>query len=239
MQSGKELKEVAIAECVHFCGFRYGRNEYHPYETYVRRLHRGEPLNEIRAEFVDFLEHYRPRHFGEALGIALSRNYPMWAYPWLRIRSFIRPFLTRGWVRKPRRIPDIITHFSEAGIPGSLLASEYTWLEGAYQAISRSGYQPEKFGYPQAMALEKSDGARAYLILDGNHRISSLAALGYGRVRVQYVPGEMAVQAQARTWLGVRTGIYSEADAIRILESYFRAHTNYRTHEGPVPPIVD
>jgi len=70
--------EIPIRNCVHFCGFRYGHGDYNPYESYATRLHYGENLDAIRDQFIDFLQYYRPRDMGQALGISLSRNYPLW-----------------------------------------------------------------------------------------------------------------------------------------------------------------
>src|SRR5262245_35487308 len=106
-------REVPLDACVHYCGFRYGRNEYNPYESYQVALRRGVSVREVRRQFIDFVRHYRPRNFGDALGIKLSRAYGLWAYPW----SDVDPRdLKRGWCNAVDECPDILTHFCEAGI---------------------------------------------------------------------------------------------------------------------------
>ena len=80
-------RTVAIADCVHFCAYRYGRGETNPYEQYAIGLAAGDPLDAVRSRFVDYLQHFRPRDLGEALGVDLSRAYPLWALPWRSPRS--------------------------------------------------------------------------------------------------------------------------------------------------------
>src|SRR5687768_15941388 len=78
-----EKIEVEISRGVHFAGFRYGHNEYNPYETYIIDLHNKVDEEVRRKKFIGFLQYDRPTNFGEALGITLSKSYPLWQYPWV------------------------------------------------------------------------------------------------------------------------------------------------------------
>lgn len=235
----KERVEVSISQCVHYCGFRYGHGEYHPYETYVARLHRGDPLDDIRREFIDFLLHYRPRHLGEALGITLSRRYPLWTYPWAGLLAFLRARPAAGWYRDASRIPDVLTHFSDAGIPRTHIQREYGWLHGAYEANAREGYRPEKYGYPLARMLQGANGQAAYLVMDGNHRISALSASGCCSVVIEHAPGRIVALRDCKKWRGVRNGFYTEEDAARVFNAYFSGNRRFRTQETGVPAILE
>lgn len=230
--------EVAIKQCVHYCGFRYGHGEYHPYETYIARLHHGEPLEDIRAQFIDFLLHYRPQDFGQALGVCLSRSYPLWAYPWATPWAFHRARLSGGWRSYASRLPDVLTHFSAEGISRRLIEKEYGWLHGAYEAIVREGYRPERHGFPSALKLRRADGRDAFLVLDGNHRISTLSTLGYRSVVIEHDPRRTVCAADVAGWYGVRSGLYSIEDATKVFEAYFHGNSRFRTGAVDVPAIV-
>lgn len=228
---------VDINHCVHYCAFRYGHDEFHPYETYVRRLHDGDPPDELRAQFVDFLRNYRPKDLGEALGVSLERRYPMWLYPWSKPWHFLNPRNKSGWLKDPSTVPDIITHFSPNGISGSLIEKEFSWLQNAYHSISIQGYLPEQYGYPRGKLLISELGTRC-LLLDGNHRVSVLSALGIANVSIQYFPSDNVYLGKLSMWPGVKLGIFSANDAERVFYAYFTGNTKFRVGVGNVA-VVD
>jgi hypothetical protein len=212
---------------VHYCGYRYGHGEFNPYENYATARVQGSSENQARGQFADSLLYYRPRHFGEALGIELQRRYPLWFYPWSR-QTLVNP--TNGWCKEPDDCPDILTHFSERGISSRWLAAEYGWLEGSLCSIRQHGFQPDRFGsIIQARRFLRTDGSAAYLLLDGNHRVSALSALGYTTVPVRYVPVVTVREAALLRWYQVRRGLYSTDDAARVFSVYFDGNRRSRT----------
>lgn len=232
-----ERVEAKISQCVHYAGFRYGHKEYNPYETYIRRLHEKEDISAIRAEFINFLLHYRPRCFGEALGINLSRKYPLWLYPWANKKKFWKINYASGWFKDPNKIPDIITHFSDSGIPMPMILKEYGWLHSAYQSIISNGYNPEVWGYPKARLFFKENGEAAYLMLDGNHRLSVLSTLGFSSLLLDHYPSDAVRNIDIDSWQGVRNGFFTKEDAVNIFEAYFSGNKKYYT-TTTCPPIL-
>ncbi len=221
---------VPIARCVHYAAFRYGCEEYHPYESYLRGVEAGLPLSDVRNRFVRFLQYYRPRHFGQALGICLQHEIPLWNYPWQNFTS------GPAWLRRPEECPDILTHFSEEGIPWSRITEEFDWLERAFASIRTHGYQPKRFGCPiRVRRLVRSDGKAAYLVLDGNHRLSALSALGQKHVQVRWSFLETQNERSSREWYQVRTGRYTNADALKVFHAYFEGNQSLETTIVPAP----
>jgi hypothetical protein len=226
---GREIT-VPLSNCVHFCGYRYGRGEFNPYENYAIARVRGASEEQARGQFVDFLLFYRPRHFGEALGVELQRRYPLWFYPWSR--SVINP--ANAWCKEPNDCPDILTHFSERGISSRGLAAEYGWLEGSLRSIREHGFQPGRFrSIVQARRFVRADGSAAYLLLDGNHRVSALSALGYTKVPLQYLPAATLYETALPVWRQVRRNLYSADDAARVFSVYFDGNRRSRTTGEP------
>jgi hypothetical protein len=224
--------DVAIEDCVHFCGFRYGRGEYNAYETYLIELSRGSSVTSARRRFVDFLRHYRPRHLGEALGLALSREYPLWGYPW---RVGDPP---PAWRKDPDECPDILTHFSPTGILSYRIDEEFVWLERALVRLRREGYRPSTQGRAVGTEL-RAKGGSTYLLTDGNHRVSALAALGMQRVLLaRALRTPVVCEDQVERWPGVRRGRYTVDDALRVFAAYRSGNHSYRTTEQPAPLLA-
>ncbi|MDB4973975.1 MAG: hypothetical protein JWN48_2316 [Myxococcaceae bacterium] len=209
-------REVAIRDCVHFCGFRYGRGELNPYEQYQKGLASGLPRDEVRARFVDFLRHYRPRTLGDALGLSLSRDYPLWCLPW---KSPLARLRRGAWVESPRQVVDVMTHFSARGIPAVLVELEHRWHERAFSRMSLEGYRPNAFSYARVLVLQGPTRA-SYLLTDGNHRISALSALGVERVMASAIRGQAVHRAHAARWPLVRLGMVALSDALAIFDVY-------------------
>lgn len=232
-----ERIEVPISQCVHYCGFRYGHGEYHPYETYIHRLHKKELKELVRDQLIDFLLHYRPRHFGQALGLTLSREYPLWLFPWAARRSFWWIKKNSGWFNRPEDIPDIITHFSDAGIPFALLEQEFRWLESSYESICHQGYRPDLYGYPKGKLFFDRNNNLSCLLLDGNHRVSALSALGYSSLEIDVSLKDSVSICDIDRWAGVKNGFFLKEDSIKIFNAYFLGNKKYYNLES-LPKII-
>lgn len=221
---------VRVDECVHFGAWRYGAGAFNPYENYVCGLAQGTNREVLRAAFVEFLQYYRPADFGAALGVDLSRAYALWHYPWAR-----RP-PPPAWVADPASCPDILTHFSAAGILRSRIDEEFGWLETTFASIRQQGYQPQRHaGALQARCLLAADGRRRFLIHDGNHRLSAVVALGTTSVVVRYSPLASIREAEMARWRGVRGHVHAPADARAIFMAYFDGNSRWRIAANPAP----
>jgi hypothetical protein len=227
--------EVPIENCVHFCGFRYGHGDYNPYESYATGLHSGESLDNLRHQFIDFLQHYRPRNMGQALGISLSKHYPLWLYPWKRFPK-AKFALSNGWLEDPSQPPDILTHFSDRGILRWRIEEELRWMEHAYVSIKKEGYNPRLHrSYVTVRELRRKDRRGVFLLLDGNHRVSAMSALSFRSVLCKRLCFDIVHEERIESWFGVRKGYYTREDALSIFGAYFTGNHNYRTDSIPAP----
>jgi hypothetical protein len=226
---------VPVEQCVHYGAFRYGCDEPHPYETYACRLVRHSDRGGARAWLVDFLRHYRPRCLGEAIGAKLEQRHGLWHFPWAR-----RLPADGGWFDDPLGYPDIVTQFCEEGIPWFRIEQEFFWLERAIFSIRRHGYRNQGPGIV-ARKLVRADGVESFLILDGNHRLSALVALGHRVVSLSYLPAATVRETSVSGWRQVRAGRFTERDARAVLRAYFDGNPHWRTSAVPaslleVPP---
>lgn len=218
---------VPISECVHFGAFPYGSRGYNPYESYLIRFSSNK--ESAREEFVEFLKFYRPQHMGELLGLELSRWYPNWCFPWtLRLGSSASAERA-GWHTNPADCPDIITHFSPRGIPRARIEEEFRWLEDVHSSIRVNGYHENGTRPVIARRLEAPDGSKAYLLLDGNHRVAALSSLGVAKIRLRFTPLRTVRLKHLRTWPLVVRGFYQRDDAESIFCQYFRGNNKVRT----------
>lgn len=226
------VREVPIKDCVHYCAYRYGRGESNPYEQYAIGLAAGLPLDEIRAEFVDAISRYRPRNLGQAIGVMLSRPYPLWWLPW---RTPKQVNGSPGWVATAEGVVDVMTHFSDYGVPRKLLEMEFRWHETAFTDMSTNGYLPDHYSYITARELCAENSS--YLLIDGNHRLSSLSALGIDTVRIKIPRATKVMRENADEWPLVRAKMMTLDDALSVFDAYHKG--NRKPMSAEPAPIVD
>ena len=90
-----------------------------------------------------------------------------------------------------------------------------------------------------ARKLVAETGAAAWLLLDGNHRVAALSALGEPRVRVRYLPVATVEESALEKWSQVNGGRYSAADARAVFRAYFEGNRSPRTVEMPAPVLEE
>jgi hypothetical protein len=231
------VRPIRVRDCVHYCGFRYGRGEFNPYEKYFRDIASGCAVEHARAEFLDFILHHRPRNLGEALSLDIPNAPPLWRFPWQRANAR-QP---RGWRETADEIPDVLTHFSNQGVPEQRIRDEYRWLDDAWHAMSSQGYRPIEHSYIRVFELASTERS-AYIVADGNHRLAALSVLGIDRIDTIMAPFRTARRSQSSGWPAVRGGLVSEKDALRIFDVYFhgnrcpcRAQTQAPVVSSPIP----
>jgi hypothetical protein len=228
-QLGPQLVTVPIDRCRHYNGYKYGSSAFNPYENYIVGLHQKTDREALRQRFEDFLRYFRPRHFGELLQVPLANQVPMWVYPW-DAQAVLRP--NGGWFDAVEDLPDIITHFCEAGIQRSKIEGEYFWLERAYETIATMGYQPRRFSYITVRELRR-EGESVFVVTDGNHRLSALTAFGHKDVVVARDDRETIDASGYATWPQVVSRLYSPAEAQVVFGAYFTGIDSFQRATTP------
>jgi hypothetical protein len=227
--------DLPIAQCVHYGAFRFGCKEYNPYESYLNDIQQRVPLKVARRRFIEFLMYYRPRHLGDALGIRnLSREYPLLTFPWDAGGIDERC----GWCATADLCPDLLTHFCLEGVSSFRIEEEFVWLERALDSMMQDGYQPEQHTFANTLQLCSRNGLSAYIVLNGNHRVAALSALGHKRVRVLQKLKHCIHELDVERWPRVRTGIFYREDALRVFQAFFEGNHNYRTSSTPASIIA-
>lgn len=224
-----EILNVPIKSCIHYCGFKYGGQQYNPYETFISRYY-NEPgqIEDIKKQFIDFLRYYHPQSINDAFGLNLSKQYPLWAFPWQNHQSLQN---ITNWVNDPDNIVDILTHFCEKGIPSYKIDQEFYWLTRALKEMQYPGYNPDKFSYVEALKFEALNGNMAYLLLDGNHRVSALHTLGQATVKIKIRSASIVREIDVKKWPNVKNGSFTAADALLIFNNYFTGNSCYKTSD--------
>ncbi len=222
---------VRIRDCVHYRGFRYGGFNNNIYEDYVVGLAKGAQRRNLREKLVNRVLAYTGNDFSSALNIVLEQKYPPWIYPW----TFRAVYSVATAPPSAHENPDIICHHSPQGVLASHINREFGWLEGAFAAM-QVGYKPEQCGYVRLMRMKGCEGSR-YLVLDGNHRIAAMHALGVNELLADVETPLLGSIHASRLWPGVLCGAHRHRDAIAIFNRYFE-ETNRELSELPTQRLI-
>lgn len=224
------IRRVRIDQCVHYRGYRYGGFGNNLYEDYILGLASGADLGVLRRTLIDRIRRFDGSSINTALGISLSREYEPWVFPW-SMRALLSG---EGTYFSASENPDVVCYQAPEGVCASGINREYGWLHGAWEAISSNGYRPEQYDYIRVWDLGRRssiDKQRRYIVLDGNHRLASLHALGESEVMVKVIPSTASLLGMPIFWPGVVRGIYSQDDAKRV-------HARYFLEENPAWPEI-
>jgi hypothetical protein len=205
---------VPIDRCYHYRGFRYGGYGNNPYEDYVVGLANGRNLQILRSAFAEAILQSRPTCMGEALQIKLQ-SVALWDFPWSRSRP-----ADNDQIRDPADNPDIVCHYCAQGILASHINRELRWLEAAFASIRKVGYAPESLGFIRCQELQGQHFS-TYLVLDGNHRISALHAIGMRKLAAKIATGQRVRRIDANRWPRVVAGAYNLENALMVFDRYF------------------
>jgi len=223
---------VPIARCYHYRGFRYGGFGHNPYEDFIVGLARGDDVAGLRKTFADAMLSCRPRGFAAALQIDIA-DWPLWEYPWQA--ASVRPI---GEVERLEENPDVVTHFCPRGVLASQINREFGWLENAWRNIRREGYRPREYGFVTCLKLV-GPGAASYIVLDGNHRLAALHAVGARLVEVKVPWLRIVRRRRVRQWPRVRDGALGQEEALAIFDRYFWSSNPPLVPQNPAPMLID
>lgn len=189
-----------------------------------------------------FYEAWKPENAAEALGLGETHVSPRLATapPYLAVLPWY-PFgldkLER--IRVPILYEENRIHGSELGPEhGTVLAGPLSDEKGdlEYRRLTRLVRSIEERGYVEGEAaadhvgglLLVRDSEWRVLLRDGNHRVAALAALGAATAPIVITEnGHCPRRAEASSWPNVRSGLFTEDQALEIFDRMF---------EGRPPP---
>lgn len=199
-------KEIKVSDCRTIFGKRFD-SEHH----LVKSLNEGKESSSVPTTLLNYHQNFCPQTMEEAmLGIA-NGKLPVFEYPW-------------GNFSKRARIAlkDVLKSRFCGPSDMSLVEAEWTQVLKLYRTIQSEGFAPWEYvgGAIEGTFLKNERGERVFVVLQGNHRLSVLVALGYEKVSVRMEPrnhyGEL-------TWRDVRrmSRVDDHVLARRLFEAFF------------------
>jgi hypothetical protein len=216
-----QLCRVPLGICTNPMGFSFAPTGWNYLVEQLKQFDRGGAATLEDTLLYEYHQRYQPQDMSDlpmAAGMQVHFKPGLSVYPW---GSFRIEDSRRGGTVKD-------AHSSRFYGPSSaaLVERDLANLRELYRSLKTDGYKPWRRGnsFIGGVFLERSDGQRKFVILQGNHRTAVLSYLGQQNMTVRYLKGHFRRirEDDMNDWYYVRSGLCSREDAKAYFHAFFR-----------------
>ncbi len=222
-----ELLEVPVEACTNMLAFSFGHAGWHYFTETLREYDNDETIHFKSTSLYRFYQVYQ---YEDAFSLFCCEDNdvqfrpPLGIYPW---GSFLAKSEYDGGVPKNRLTSHLCGHTED-----SLIERLYDNLIDLYRKLRTYGYRPWGYGgrFVGVTVLERRNGQKKFVVLQGNHRTAIMSHLGYETILARHQPLAFNVirERDVSEWYYVRNGGCSEEDALHYFGLFFRLDGNER-----------
>jgi hypothetical protein len=205
---------VSIDNATTLFGCSFGRAGWHHLRQTLKEYDRNPQIAVEATTLWRFLTHFQPTSISVLAGVTGEAPLPLFTFPW---GTFVRGEITSSKNALASRFCGPST--------AQFIVEEFHRTLELYREMAVHGYRPTEFpnSHISGSWLERANGERRFVVLQGNHRMAILAHLGVDQVEVRVMPGRLPLvqETGAASWPHVTSGRISEEHARRIFNFYF------------------
>ena len=201
-------------------GFSFASNGWNYLIAQLREFDRLPALIVEDSILYKFHRLYQPKDMSDlpsSAGVDITFKPGLSIYPW---GSFNIKQNEAGV-----RIKNAYTSRFYGPSPIELIEKDFNNLKKLYEYIKIHGYRPWRFknAFIGGVFLEKNNGQRKFVVLQGNHRTAVMAHLGYESIQIRYLKGfyKCIYENDITNWSYVKSGQCTEEDAKIYFDSLF------------------
>jgi len=223
----RQLCEVPIDICTNPMGFSFAPNGWNYLIEQLKQFDSNPDVAVEDSALYRFHQRYQPQDMSDlpvSAGAEVTFKPGLSIYPW---GSFnIEKSRSGGNVKDAYR-----TRFYGPSTL-ALVGTDLVNLRSLYEYMKIHGYRPWYFrnAFIGGVFLEKADGQRRFVVLQGNHRTAILAHLGQRRIVTRYLSGyyKCIKEKDVNKWFHVESGECSIEDAIAYIRAFFKLNGTER-----------
>jgi hypothetical protein len=208
-------------------GFSFSPNGWNYLIEQLKEFDREKNLKVKDSILYTFYERYQPKDMSDlpiSAGFDVAFKPGLSIYPW---GSFdIRKSKSGGTVKNAYR-----TRFYG---PSSfeLVEKDFLNLQNLYEYMKVHGYRPWYFrnAFIGGVFLEKEDGQKKFVVLQGNHRTAIMSHLGRKKILARYLSGyyKCISEKDISDWFYVKSGQCNIEDAKAYISTFFKLNGTER-----------
>lgn len=215
-----KVRVLDIDKAINIFGVSFSDINSHPIVATLMEYRSNPALKYQESQLYRYHTEFCPNDTFQAFNINASHgDLPLFVYPW-------------GAFRKNYNEDKDVTKSRFCG-PSSddFILHEFNHIISLYESILSNGYSILKWANVLAGTyLIDRSGQYRFVVLQGNHRISVLAALGKTKVLVRTMPGycEKVEEIKSNNWENVVNGRCEIAMAEQIFSQFFDKENSSR-----------
>ncbi len=203
----------ALKDCRTIFGAGFGVGQWHHLVETFREIEKQNELNYKNTSLYKFLKNFRPKSICDLVTCSDGTKLPLFQYPWGSFNTFDG---------KKDPLKSRFCGPSE----DSFIEEEFHRSIRLFKDLKKSGYRPlsPNNDYVSGSILEKLNGEKIFVVLQGNHRLAALAALGITEVEIRLYPSIVKPfirEKDVLSWNRVKSGDCSVEDSLRIFNWFF------------------
>ena len=215
-----QLCEVPIDICVNPMGFSFAPGGWNYLIEQLKEFDRGKQPEVTDSILYKFHDRYQPSDMSDipvSAGLDVAFKPGLSIYPW---GAF--DMEKNGSMGTAK---NALTSRFYGPSSLSLVEKDLCNLLDLYKNMKAHGYRPWHFGnaFIGGVFLERADGQRRYVVLQGNHRTAILAHLGHKHILTRYLKGhhQCIREKDVREWSHVKSGGCNVKDAAAFINAFF------------------
>lgn len=225
-----QLCEVPIEICTNPMGYSFAQDGWNYLMEQLREFDSKENLQIEDSILYKFHQQYQPKDMSElpfSAGLKVAFKPGLSIYPW---GSFnIEKSNYGGKAKDAYR-----TRFYGPS-DFALVEKDFFNLRSLYEYMKVHGYRPWYFknAFIGGVFLERENGQKKFVVLQGNHRTAILSHLGHKKILVRYHPGyyKCIHEKDINSWYYVKSGDCSIEDALAYFDCFFMLNGTERAVE--------
>ncbi len=222
-----QLCDVPLDMCINPMGFSFAPNGWNYLVEQLKEFDREKDLNVKDSILYKYHQRYQPKNMSDlpiSAGFQVHFKPGLFLYPW---DSFKVEESCKGSKAKD-------AHSSRFCGPSSfaLIEKDFLNLRNLYEYMKVHGYRPWYFknAFIGGVFLERENGQKRFVVLQGNHRTAILAHLGHKKILARYLSGHYKCisEKDIKDWFYVKSRQCNMEDAKAYFDSFFILTGNER-----------
>jgi len=209
---------INIDQAVTIFGRSFSSDCAHPLVKTIKEYEINPSVDYRDTTLYRYHSKFKPKNTNAALGIKEELdNLPLFQYPWGAFRLNYKGDKNQ-----------FISRFCGPSAD-EMVADEFHSTIALYMDIKNNGYKLiRKKSIIGGTFLVKENGEKKFVVLQGNHRMSILSALGYKNILVNTMAGyqEYIREESLKNWVNVDEGCCSSIISREIFHAFFNSKNN-------------
>lgn len=215
--------------CVNSLAFSYSLSGWHYLTALLKEYTKNPRLKCQDSVLYRFHNCYQPVDVSDLVAHKHGIQFrpPVGVFPWGSFNLELS--------RKGGRPKDVRRTRQFGPTDRELVEWEFANTIYLYRKLRREGYRPwfHESGFVTGVFLQRNNGERRVVIVDGTHRCAILSFLGYDRVLMRYAPGywRTLYEKDVDDWYYVKRSLCSRDDALAYFNAYFELNGRERAEK--------